>query len=78
MPSRSNSNDERDAQPLLGREAHNGHVIFTVTDDDGDETTREFDRVALHELPPPPLRSTMSSREAGKYLVCMIGYHATC
>ncbi|KAH7094204.1 amino acid transporter [Auriculariales sp. MPI-PUGE-AT-0066] len=67
MPSRSNSEDGRDAEPLLPRGENNGQIIFTVTDDDDDgigEHTRVVDRVPLLNLPATPLRSTLASREA--------------
>ena len=82
MPSRANSHDERDAEPLLSHDAdrseeHDNHVIFSVTDDDEGETTRVFDRVPLQSIPAVPLRSTIASREAGQcHHVLLSAWHA--
>lgn len=72
------SNDRHDdARPLLanGEEQHDDgddHVLFTITDDDDDNEsrTRVVDRIPLSNReagPPPELRSTIASREAGEY-----------
>ena len=73
--------DENARQPLLDEEDRNGHVLFSV-DDDEEGAAEHFDRNEDEESRPnktrsvrfqeevriiaPPLRSTLASREAGR------------